>query len=127
MLFFVGTLVRGETVFRMAPAYRALFVVALIHYLLANQKVIKFYNLEYPLWGLLVGLSISNILGTPASLRPAVQTELYIKTGLVLLGAEVLLSQLLQLGLPGVLISWVTTPIVLIGTFLFGQHVLKIP
>jgi uncharacterized membrane protein YadS len=31
------------------------------------------------------------------------------------------------MGVPGILISWVVTPIVLIGTYLFGQYVLKIP
>lgn len=127
LLFTIAAVVRGESAAKFTPGFWGLFLLAILAYLLANQEVIKFYNLEYPLWGLLVGLSISNILGTPAWLRPAVQTELYIKTGLVLLGCEVLFSQLLQLGLPGIFISWVTTPIVLIGTFLFGQYVLKIP
>ena len=35
-------------------------------------------------------------------------------------------GQLLALGLPGIFISWVTTPIVLITTFWFGQKILKI-
>lgn len=126
LLFSVVPAVRGESVAKFAPAFWGLFLLAILGYLLANQSTINLYNLEYPLWGILVGLTISNILGTPAWLKPAVQTELYIKTGLVLMGAEVLMSLLLQLGLPGIFISWVSTPIVLIGTFLFGQYVLKI-
>jgi uncharacterized membrane protein YadS len=54
-----------------------------------------------------------------------VRTEFYIKTGLVLLGAEVLLSKLLALGAPGMLTSWIVTPVVLIATFVFGQKVLR--
>ncbi len=75
----------------------------------------------------MVGLVISNTVGTPAWLRPAVRTEFYIKTGLVLLGAEVLFHRLLSLGVPGVFVAWVVTPVVLISTYVFGQRVLKIP
>jgi uncharacterized membrane protein YadS len=52
---------------------------------------------------------------------------LLIKTGLVVFGAEVLVSRLLALGLPGLLTAWIVTPIVLVATYLFGVHVLKIP
>jgi len=34
---------------------------------------------------------------------------------------------LLALGLPGVFVAWVVTPIVLVSTYLFGQYILKIP
>jgi uncharacterized membrane protein YadS len=58
--------------------------------------------------------------------RPAVRTELYIKTGLVLLGAEVLLHRLVALGTAGIFVSWIVTPVVLIATYVFGQRILKI-
>lgn len=107
-------------------AFMVIFALAVFSYLLAGQEVIKHYNLEYALWALVVGLLISNTVGTPQWMRPALQTELYIKTGLVLLGAEIVLHRLLALGVPGVFIAWVCTPIVLITTYLFGQHVLGI-
>ena len=72
-----------------------------------------------------MGLVICNTVGTPAWLKPAVLSEFYIKTGLVLLGAEVLLDRLLALGPPGMLTSWIVTPVVLITTFIFGQKVLR--
>lgn len=105
--------------------FPVVFGLAILAYVLAGQSVIKAYNLEYALWALLVGLLISNTIGTPGWLKPAALTEFYIKTGLVLLGAEVLLSRLLALGVPGVLVSWTVTPIVLITTYWFGQRVLK--
>ncbi|MEX1098288.1 MAG: putative sulfate exporter family transporter [Planctomycetales bacterium] len=111
---------------RFIPAFAGVFLLALVAYGLAGQSVVKHYNLEYALWALVVGLLIGNTVGTPAWLLPAVRTEFYIKTGLVLLGAEILLGQLVALGLPGIFVSWVVTPIVLVGTFLFGQHVLRI-
>ncbi len=106
-------------------AFPFVFLLATIAYVLAGQSVVKSYNLEYALWALGVGLLIANTVGTPAMLRPAVITEFWIKTGLVLLGAEVLMSRLLALGLPGVFVAWVVTPVVLISTYWFGQRVLK--
>jgi uncharacterized membrane protein YadS len=106
-------------------AFPVVFVLAILAYAMSGQAVIKAYNLEYALWALLVGLIICNTVGTPAFLKPAVCTEFYIKTGLVLLGAEVLLNRLLELGAPGIIVSWVVTPVVLITTYIFGQKILK--
>ena len=127
IVFSIGVFVMGDSTFRFAVAFVAVFAMALIAYTLAGQSVIKNYNLEYVLWALLLGLLISNTIGLPKWLSYAARTELYIKTGLVLLGAEVLFNKLLALGIPGILISWVVTPIVLIATYVFGQYILKIP
>ncbi len=127
LLFGLGSLLRSERILPFAGAFAVLFVLATLSYVLAGQNVIKYYNLEYALWALTIGMVISNTIGTPKFMAPAMRTELYIKTGLVLLGAEVLLSRLLALGLPGVFVSWVVTPITLISTYMFGQYVLRIP
>jgi uncharacterized membrane protein YadS len=127
LVFSLGCALSGQPVRHFVPAFVVLFLLAVLSYVLEGQAVIKNYNLEYALWALLIGMIISNTVGTPAFLHPAVRTELYIKTGLVLLGAEILLSRLLVLGLPGIFVSWVVTPIVLISTYLFGQHLLRIP
>lgn len=100
-------------------------LLAFLAYVLSGQEVIKYYNLEFALWALLIGLAISNTIGTPQWLRSAAMTEFYIKTGLVMLGAEILFGQLVALGAPGICVAWVVTPIVLITTFWFGQRVLK--
>ena len=125
LLFAFAQGLRGKSMGQFLLAYVGVFVLATVAYVLSGQKVVKAYNLEYALWALLVGLIISNTIGTPKLLRPAMLTEFYIKTGLVLLGAEVLMSKLVALGLPGIGVAWVVTPIVLITTFWFGQRVLK--
>ncbi|MCO6047611.1 YeiH family protein [Aeoliella sp. ICT_H6.2] len=127
LLFAVAQRIRGERVASFVPAFAVIFLLALMSFVLAGHEVVKAYNLEYALWALMVGLIISNTIGTPRFLRPAVLTEFYIKTGLVLLGAEVLMSRLVALGLPGIGVAWVVTPIVLITTYWFGQRVLKMP
>jgi uncharacterized membrane protein YadS len=108
-------------------AFVGLYFLTVLSWVLANQQVIKYANLEYPLWGLVIGMVISNTLGTPNWLRHAVHPELFVKTGIILLGAEVLFGKLLILGLPGMLVSWTVTPVVLITTYLFGQYVLRLP
>jgi uncharacterized integral membrane protein (TIGR00698 family) len=125
--FAVAATLQKESPARFGFGFVTLFALAVASYLLAGQAVIKHYNLEYALWAVLLGLLISNTIGTPIWLKSAARTELFIKTGLVLLGAEVLINKLLALGLPGVLISWVTTPIVLVTTYWFGQRILRIP
>lgn len=105
--------------------FPAVYSLAVLAYMMAGQAVVSAYNLEYALWALLLGLVISNTIGTPQWMRGATRTEFFIKTGLVLLGSEILMSRLLALGLPGVFVAWVVTPIVLITTFWFGQKVLK--
>jgi len=109
-----------------ACGFCLVFCLTVLAYLLAGQEVVKYYNLGYALWALAIGLLISNTIGTPEWVRPAIRTEFYIKTGLVLLGAEVLFSRLLALGLPGIFVAWVVTPIVLISTFWIGQRILRI-
>ncbi|QDT09743.1 YeiH family protein [Planctomycetes bacterium K23_9] len=110
---------------RFFKGFIGVFLLATFSYTLAGQSVVKAYNLEYALWALMVGLIISNTVGTPGWMRPAVLTEFFIKTGLVLLGAEVLMSRLLALGIPGIAVAWIVTPIVLISTYIFGQKILK--
>lgn len=110
---------------RFAAGFVGIFALATIAYVMAGQEVVKAYNLEYALWALLVGFVISNTIGTPKLLAPAVQSEFFIKTGLVILGAEVLMSRLFALSIPGICVAWIVTPIVLISTYWFGQRVLK--
>ena len=123
---FFASLLRGGRPAKFLIAFPVVFALAVAAYVMAGQKVINNYSLEYALWALLLGFIIANSIGTPDWLRPAVLGELYIKIGLVLYGGEVLFGRLLALGIPGIFVSWVVTPIVLIATYLFGQHVLKI-
>lgn len=125
VLFAIGSAIQGIRVPKFMAAFVPLFLLTVLAFLLSEQKVVKYYNLETVLWALVVGMLISNTLGVPEWLKPAIRTEFYIKTGLVLLGAEVLFSELVALGVPGICVSWLVTPVVLIGTYVFGQRVLK--
>jgi uncharacterized integral membrane protein (TIGR00698 family) len=58
-------------------------------------------------------------------MESAVRTELYIKCGLVVLGAEILFNRILALGPYGLVIAWVVTPIVLFIMYTYGVKALK--
>jgi len=123
--FGLGIKAMGHSLTRFLRGFWFVFLLAALAYVLTGQVVVKSYNLEYALWALGLGLLISNTIGIPKFAQPAVQTEFYIKTGLVILGAEVLLGKLIILGIPGICVAWIVTPVVLISTYLFGQKVLK--
>ena len=123
----LGTLLAGGQPRRFLPGGLVLACLACLAFVLAAQKTVKFYNLEYPLWALAVGLFVGNAAGVPRWLKPALIGELFIKTGLVIFGAEVLVSRLLALGLPGIMTAWIVTPVVLVTTYLAGVNLLRIP
>lgn len=120
--FGFGTWMMGTRLVHFLPAFAGLFLLATFAFLLARQEVIEYYNIEFAIWALFVGLVISNTLGTPSWIKPALRTEFYIKTGLVIYGAAILLDKLLAFALPGVCISWLVTPVVLISTYIIGQR-----
>lgn len=126
VVFGLAVISMKSSILRFIPAFAGVFLLAALALALENQQTIATYKLEAALWAILIGLAISNTIGTPNWLRPAVRTELYIKTGLVLLGAKVLFNELLELGPRGLAVAWVVTPIVLITTYWFGQRILKI-
>ncbi len=105
--------------------FAVIFVLACLAYWVANQTNIKYWGLSYAMWGLLVGLLISNTIGTPKWLLAGAQTELFIKTGLVLMGCEILFKKILALGPPGLMVAWIVTPVVVIFMFMFAVRVLK--
>jgi uncharacterized membrane protein YadS len=117
----------GGAVAKFIPAFAGVFLIAVLAYVAEGQATMKEFGIGYAAWAIVFGLLISNTIGTPKWLMPAVQTEYYIKTGLVLLGGEILFGKILSIGIPGIFVAWVVTPIVLISTFMFGQKVLKIP
>ena len=70
---------------------------------IAGNQTVNYYGLEYVLWCLALGLFISNVIGVPKWLEMAVRTEFYIKTGLVILGANILFGEIMEAGALGMI------------------------
>lgn len=124
-LFTAGVKLQGVKIKEYLPAFAALFVLAIVVRLISAEFTLNRY-LEWAFWALIVGLLISNTVGVPTWLRPAIRTEFYIKTGLVVMGFSVLFSNIAKFGLYGLGIAWGVTPIVIIFMWWFGTKVLKI-
>lgn len=125
ILFTAGVKLQGGKIREYLPAFAVLFVIAVIVRMVSAEFTLNRY-LEWAFWALIIGLLISNTVGVPAWLRPAIRTEFYIKTGLVVMGFSVLFSNIARFGLYGLGIAWVVTPIVIIFMWWFGTKVLKI-
>ena len=127
VFFGIGMAVMGKSFGKFLVGFVFVFFIATLAYMAEGQSTSKEYGIGYAAWAILFGLIISNTVGTPKWVMPAVQTEYYIKTGLVLLGAEILFGKIISIGIPGIFVAWVVTPIVLITTYIFGQKVVKDP
>lgn len=124
VLFTVGVKLQGGSVKKYVPAFLVLFVLAVVVRLISAEFTLNRY-LEWAFWALIVGLLVSNTVGVPQWLKPAIKTEFYVKTGLVIMGFSVLFSNIAKFGLYGLGIAWIVTPLVIIFMWWFGTRVMK--
>ena len=125
VLFGIGVKLQGEKLRKYLPAFLGLFVLAIAVRIISAEFTLNRY-LEWAFWALIVGLLISNTVGAPQWLKPAIRTEFYIKTGLVVMGFSVLFSNIAKFGLYGLGIAWIVTPVVIIFMWWLGTKILKI-
>ena len=95
-LFGLGAAALGIRLSTFLPAFLVVYGVAGALYFLGLWDQAAHYNLEPPLVALALGLVVSNTVGVPRWLTPALRVEFFIKTGIVLLGSS----------LPLTLIAW---------------------
>jgi len=85
--------------------FSIIFVLALVSLIIAGNTSISYYGIEYVVFGLLIGLLLSNFFSLPAWMKGAARSEFFIKTGLIILGTSILFTDILKAGLPGILQS----------------------
>lgn len=119
-MYFMGT----ESIKKYLLAFSGLYLLAALAYFFASQTTMKQY-LEYAFWALGIGLLVTNTAGTPAWLKPALHSEYYVKTGLVIMGSEVLFSNITKFGFYGLAIAWIVVPLVILFMWWLGTNVLK--
>ncbi len=127
LVFSFGGFFMGYNVKQFFPAFVGIFILTIIAGVLGKHATAGKYGINTEVMAIVLGMVIANTVGTPKFMVPGVQVEYFIKTGLVCLGAEVLFSKLLAIGIPGIFVAWIVTPIVLVTTYIFGQKILKIP
>lgn len=115
----------GEDVGKYLKAFPFIYGLTVVAFLIGNQATLNHYGFSDVIWALVIGMLISNLWKKPAWLVPALRTELFIKTGLVLLGAEILFTRVLALGSHGLGVAWIIPPIVIIFMYWYGTKRLK--
>lgn len=105
--------------------FTIIFVLCVAVTIWGSWDVMKNLNLEAPLLALAVGLFIGNVVNMPKWMDSALRTEFFVKTGIVLMGATLPFTLILQSGpvafLQATIIA-VTTFVTIYwaGTRLFG-------
>ena len=95
VLFTVGNHFKGVSVKKYLPAFLGLFLLAVLVRFISAEYTLNRY-LEWAFFAILIGILVSNTVGVPTWLKPAIQTEFYIKVGLVFMGFSVLFSNIVN-------------------------------
>ena len=101
----VAVVASGTSIKKYLAGFCLVFITAILSLIIAGNKSVSFYGLEYVVFGLVMGLLLGNLIQLPAWLKETARSEFFIKTGLVILGTSILFTDIVKAGLPGILQS----------------------
>ena len=97
-----GAFLLGARLTRFLPGVLLVSGLAWLAQAIAALPAIAAWSLEYVVFALVIGLIVNHAVTVPTWLREAVRTVYYIKTGLVVLGAGILVDDIARAGLLGI-------------------------
>lgn len=98
-----GTLLLRKNLHALLIVFPIVFVLTMIALIIAGNSLIKEYNLDAVIFALAIGLLISNFFNLPNWFKESLNTELYVKVGLVLLGTTVIFGDIVKIGSLGLI------------------------
>lgn len=98
-----GLALEGGDVARFTRGYPIVFALAWLSIVIAGHATPTRWGVEYVIFALALGLLVSHVGGVTESVRAAARSELFIKTGLVIMGATILFGDILQAGALGII------------------------
>ncbi len=111
----------GKRTLRFLGGATVVFALGWLSHWVAGNAAVKAWGIEYVVFALLIGMLWSHLLPVPEWLREAVRTEFFIKVGIVLLGATILLQEMLKAGLPGLIQGALVIPVVWYACFFIAK------
>ncbi|MCO1603381.1 YeiH family protein [Desulfosporosinus nitroreducens] len=114
ILFSIAVKALTGEVKRFLVGFTFLFLLSALVSVWGSWDVMKRYNIETPLLALVVGLIISNLFKIPNWLSTALQTQFYIKLGIVLMGASLPFTLIVKAGTT----AFAQATIIALATFL---------
>ncbi len=83
------------------PSLLVIFSLTLAAQLIASIPIVKEYGFESVFFAVILGLVLSNFFKLPEWLKSAVQSEFYIKIGIICLGSTILFGEVMKSGAYG--------------------------
>ncbi len=99
----LGALLLKKSLKALLVVFPIIYVLTLFALVLAGNSGVKSFNLEAVIFSLAIGLTISNFFKLPDWFKAALNTEMYVKIGLVLLGTTVIFGDILKAGSLGLI------------------------
>lgn len=93
----------GKRVIPYSLTFSGVFFLTLIALTLGGNHLAQSFNLEAVIFSLAIGLAIGNFFNLSGWFKENLTTELFVKIGLVLLGASVIFSDILKAGALGLI------------------------
>lgn len=119
LVYSLGVKAMGQSVAKFGKGFTALFLFSVLISVLGANQYSKDWQLETPVLALLVGLIVGNVFKLPEWFHAGLRTELYVKTGIVLMGATLPLTLILQAG-PVAILQAAIVSIITFGSIYFA-------
>ncbi|MGC7871378.1 YeiH family protein [Desulfosporosinus sp. SYSU MS00001] len=126
VIFTVAIKTLGHKVGEFIFGFTIIFIASIVIYILGASKFSNHYNLEAPLWALVIGMIIANLFKLPEWFNTSLRTEFYVKTGIVLLGATLPFTMIVQAGPAAFLQATVIAVSTYLTIYFVGTRVLKL-
>lgn len=121
MLTYVTSAVLRRPLKWILPSLAVIFALTLASQLIASIPVVKEYGFESVFFAVILGLLISNLIKVPSWLKSAVQSEFYIKIGIICLGSTILFGDVMKSGAYGLVQSLIVVFTVWYFAFWLGR------
>ena len=103
LLAFLGIWLTKRSTQSFVFSFLFIALLAVLSQVISSHTSMKAMNLETVFFSVLIGLLIGNTMKLPAYLTSAIQSELYIKIGVVLLGTTILFTNIMKAGAFGLI------------------------
>ncbi len=121
ILTYLTSAVLGRPLKWIFPSLLLIFCLTLASQLIASIPAVKEYGFEQVFFAVILGLAVSNCFKLPEWLKSAVQSEFYIKIGIICLGSTILFGEVLKSGAYGLAQSLVVVFTVWYASFWIGK------